>query len=117
MIEVKKVNKSFTLFNQNNAKITVFKNLNFEVNPGEIVALKGPSGIGKSSILKMIYGSYIIDKGAIIINNKNIATLSAQEILKLRKTSIGYVSQFLKVIPRISALDVIMEPLLNSGDT
>ena len=51
MIEVKKVNKSFTLFNQNNAKITVFKNLNFEVNPGEIVALKGPSGIGKSSIL------------------------------------------------------------------
>ena len=62
MIEVKKVNKSFTLFNQNNAKITVFKNLNFEVNPGEIVALKGPSGIGKSSILKMIYGSYIIDK-------------------------------------------------------
>ena len=116
MIEVKKVNKSFTLFNQNNAKITVFKNLNFKVNPGEIVALKGPSGIGKSSILKMIYGSYIIDKGAIIINNKNIATLSAQEILKLRKTSIGYVSQFLKVIPRISALDVIMEPLLNSGD-
>ena len=111
MIEVKKVNKSFTLFNQNNAKITVFKNLNFEVNPGEIVALKGPSGIGKSSILKMIYGSYIIDKGAIIINNKNIATLSAQEILKLRKTSIGYVSQFLKVIPRISALDVIMEPV------
>ena len=57
MIELNNITKKFTLHNQGRTNISVFKNLNLKINPGEIVALTGPSGVGKSSILKMIYGN------------------------------------------------------------
>ena len=112
MIELNNITKKFTLHNQGRTNISVFKNLNLKINPGEIVALTGPSGVGKSSILKMIYGNYVFQSGQIKINNHNIDHKNPRNIIELRKNIIGYVSQFLRVIPRVPTIDIVMEPLL-----
>ena len=112
MIELNKITKKFTLHNQGRTNISVFKNLNLKINPGEIVALTGPSGVGKSSILKMIYGNYVFQSGEIKINNYKIDYKYPRNIIELRKNTIGYVSQFLRVIPRVPTIEIVMEPLL-----
>tara|TARA_E500000081_G_scaffold54904_1_gene57837 strand:- start:86 stop:763 length:678 start_codon:yes stop_codon:yes gene_type:complete len=112
MIELNNITKKFTLHNQGRTNISVFKNLNLKINPGEIVALTGPSGVGKSSILKMIYGNYVFQSGEIKINNYNIDHKYPRNIIELRKNTIGYVSQFLRVIPRVPTIEIVMEPLL-----
>ena len=112
MIELNKITKKFTLHNQGRTNISVFKNLNLKINPGEIVALTGPSGVGKSSILKMIYGNYVFQSGEIKINNYKIDYKYPRNIIELRINTIGYVSQFLRVIPRVPTIEIVMEPLL-----
>ncbi len=112
MIELNNITKKFTLHNQGRTNISVFKNLNLKINPGEIVALTGPSGVGKSSILKMIYGNYFFQSGEIKINNYKIDYKYPRNIIELRKNTIGYVSQFLRVIPRVPTIEIVMEPLL-----
>ena len=112
MIELNNITKKFTLHNQGRTNISVFKNLNLKINPGEIVALTGPSGVGKSSILKMIYGNYVFQSGEIKINNYKIDYKYPRNIIELRKNTIGYVSQFLRVIPRVPTIEIVMEPLL-----
>ncbi len=115
MIQIKNLNKSFQLYNQNDTNINVFKNINFRVNKGEVVALTGNSGTGKSTLLKLIYGSYVISKGDVIISDINIRKSSPRDILTLRKNKLGYVSQFLRVVPRVPTIDVVIEPLLEIG--
>jgi alpha-D-ribose 1-methylphosphonate 5-triphosphate synthase subunit PhnL len=115
MIQIKNLNKSFQLYNQNDTNIDVFKNINFRVNKGEVVALTGNSGTGKSTLLKLIYGSYVISKGDVLISDINIRKSSPRDILKLRKNKLGYVSQFLRVVPRVPTIDVVTEPLLDIG--
>ena len=115
MIQIKNLNKSFQLYNQNDTNINVFKNINFRVNKGEVVALTGNSGTGKSTLLKLIYGSYVISKGDVLISDINIRKSSPRDILKLRKNKLGYVSQFLRVVPRVPTIDVVIEPLLEIG--
>ena len=115
MIQIKNLNKSFELYNQNDTNINVFKNINFRVNKGEVVALTGNSGTGKSTLLKLIYGSYVISKGDVLISDINIRKSSPRDILKLRKNKLGYVSQFLRVVPRVPTIDVVIEPLLEIG--
>ena len=115
MIQINNLNKSFQLYNQNDTNINVFKNINFRVNKGEVVALTGNSGTGKSTLLKLIYGSYVISKGDVLISDINIKKSSPRDILKLRKNKLGYVSQFLRVVPRVPTIDVVIEPLLEIG--
>ena len=115
MIQIKNLNKSFQLYNQNDTNINVFKNINLRVNKGEVVALTGNSGTGKSTLLKLIYGSYVISKGDVLISDINIRKSSPRDILKLRKNKLGYVSQFLRVVPRVPTIDVVIEPLLEIG--
>jgi alpha-D-ribose 1-methylphosphonate 5-triphosphate synthase subunit PhnL len=105
------VSKSFTAHLRGGISVAVVENVAFTVAPGECVVLAGPSGIGKSSILKMIYGNYRCDGGAILIRDGDemvdIAAAPPRRVLALRRFVIGYVSQFLRVIPRIGALDVV----------
>ena len=112
MIELNNITKKYTLHNQRRTNISGFKNLHLKINPGEIVALTGPSGVGKSSILKMIYGNYVFQSGEIKINNYKIDYKYPRNIIELRKNTIGYVSQFLRVIPRVPTIEIVMEPLL-----
>lgn len=113
------VSKSFTMHLQGGTVIPVVDKVEFSVNAGECVVLGGPSGAGKSSILKMIYGNYRCDSGQILVTIGddiiNVAASEPREILKLREDTIGYVSQFLRTIPRVSAEEVVAEPLVAQG--
>uniref|UniRef100_A0A832EIT3 Phosphonate C-P lyase system protein PhnL n=1 Tax=Desulfacinum infernum TaxID=35837 RepID=A0A832EIT3_9BACT len=119
MVRVESVAKTFTLHGHGGIRLCVLNNVTFEVFRGESVALTGPSGIGKSSVLRMIYGNYAADQGRILIRcgrqDIDITAASPRTVLRVRRDAIGYVSQFLRVIPRVSALDTVMEPLLNQG--
>lgn len=112
--------KSFVMHLQGGVTLPVVQGVSFEVAPGECVVLSGPSGAGKSSILKMIFGNYRCDAGAIRITQSgaalDIATAQPREILAARRETIGYVSQFLRAVPRVAAIDVVAEPLLVRGE-
>ena len=110
------IHKSFTLHNQSGIKLPVLSDISLEAKTGECVALTGESGSGKSTLMKALYGNYGINAGAIWLKHNNtwldLAQLQPHEIIAVRQQTIGYVSQFLRVIPRVSALDVAAEPLL-----
>jgi len=107
--------KTFTMHLQDGIRLPVVAGVNFAVEPGQCVVLAGPAGSGKSSILKMIYGSYRCDQGEILVRHGNalvdIANAQPRQVLHLRRQVIGYVSQFLRVVPRVPALDVVAEAL------
>jgi len=122
LLQIQGVAKLFTLHNQNGVELAVLGEANMEVRAGECVVLDGPSGMGKSTLLKMIYANYRTSAGSIWIRLPDrapidVTTASPHELVRLRKESIGYVSQFLRVIPRVSALDVVAEALLDDGDS
>ncbi|MEX3007361.1 phosphonate C-P lyase system protein PhnL [Hoeflea sp. TYP-13] len=116
---VSEVAKSFTMHLRDGIKLPVVKDVNFSVTAGECAVLGGPSGVGKSSILKMLYGNYSVDSGQILITHGNvtvdIASADPRTVLNIRRDVIGYVSQFLRTVPRVSAMDVVAEPLLARG--
>lgn len=115
MIEIKNVSKTFRLHNQGATSIKVMQDANLVVKPGECVALTGNSGSGKSTLMRMIYGNYLTQDGSILINGTDIVQAEPRDIIELRKTTLGYVSQFLRVVPRVSTLNVVAEPLLKIG--
>jgi alpha-D-ribose 1-methylphosphonate 5-triphosphate synthase subunit PhnL len=119
MIDVADANKTFTMHLQGGIELPVVSGVTFQVNPGECVVLSGPSGAGKSSILKMIFGNYRCDSGRIGIRHRgalvDLATAEPRQVLNIRRATIGYVSQFLRAVPRVAAIDVVAEPLLNAG--
>lgn len=116
---VSEVFKSFTMHLRDGIRLPVVNDVNFSVASGECVVLGGPSGIGKSSILKMLYGNYAVDAGQILVDHHgkivDIASADPRTVLDVRRHTIGYVSQFLRTVPRVSALDVVAEPLLARG--
>lgn len=113
---VSEVFKSFTMHLRDGIELPVVRNVNFSVQAGECVVLGGPSGIGKSSILKMLYGNYAIDSGQILIKHEgkmvDVGSAAPRTVLEVRHRSLGYVSQFLRTVPRVAAVDVVAEPLL-----
>lgn len=113
---VSEVAKSFTMHLRGGLVLPVVANVSFAVAAGECVVLGGPSGIGKSSILKMLYGNYAVDQGQILVNHGgrivDIASADPRTVLEVRRGTLGYVSQFLRTVPRVSTLDVVAEPLV-----
>jgi phosphonate C-P lyase system protein PhnL len=114
-INISNLSKSFTLYNQGEARIEVFANMSLAVAPGECVALTGPSGMGKSTLLRMIYGNYLADGGSIMVDGTEIVGADPRVVLDLRASRLGYVSQFLRVVPRVAALEVVAEPFQKAG--
>jgi alpha-D-ribose 1-methylphosphonate 5-triphosphate synthase subunit PhnL len=113
------VSKSFTMHLQGGLRLPVIAGVTFSVRPGECMVLAGRSGIGKSSVLKMIFGSYRCDAGEILIHDEgrctDVANATPRRMLAMRRHTIGYVSQFLRAVPRVPALDVVAEPLVGNG--
>jgi alpha-D-ribose 1-methylphosphonate 5-triphosphate synthase subunit PhnL len=99
--------------------LPVVGNVAFEVAAGECVVLGGPSGAGKSSLLKMVYGNYGVDAGEVLVVHLgkvvDLAVADPRTVIAVRRDTIGYVSQFLRTVPRVSALDVVAEPLVIRG--
>jgi len=115
MIALEGVSKTFTLHNQGAAVIPVMNGADLSVAPGECVALTGASGAGKSTLMRMIYGNYRAQAGRIEVAGLDVASAEPRQILALRRDTLGYVSQFLRVVPRVPTLEVVAEPLLAVG--
>ena len=115
MINIENVSKNFTLHNQNAAVIPVMQNANLLVSSGKCVGLTGTSGAGKSTLMRMVYGNYLTHSGKIIVGDLEVTSARPREILDLRRETLGYVSQFLRVVPRVPTLDVVAEPMLAVG--
>lgn len=119
MIDISSASKTFTMHLQNGVRLPVVSGVSMQVNAGECVVLSGPSGAGKSSILKMIFGNYRCDQGRISVRHNeamiDVATALPRDILRVRRQTIGYVSQFLRAVPRVATLDVVAEPLVANG--
>lgn len=121
MLDVEGVAKSFRMHLRGGVELSVVRDVCFAVAAGECVVLGGPSGIGKSSILRMVYGNYGVDRGTILLRDLETGTMrdlgagDPRVVLDLRRTTIAYVSQFLRAVPRVPALAVVAEPLLARG--
>ena len=119
LIVVEDLAKTFVLHNADSAIIPVFEGLRMEARPGECLVLAGVSGVGKSTLMRSIYGNYIPTQGSVRVLHDgeyvDITQASPHLVLDIRRRTLGYVSQFLRVIPRISTLRLVMEPLLENG--
>ena len=119
VLEVKGLAKTFTLHQQHGVVLNVLQGLDFSVLAGECLILHGQSGAGKSTLLRTLYGNYLPAAGSIRVLHEGrmveVVGAEPREILALRRSTLGYVSQFLRVIPRVSCLNVVMEPALARG--
>jgi alpha-D-ribose 1-methylphosphonate 5-triphosphate synthase subunit PhnL len=121
LVRVDGLSKTFTLHLQGGTRLPVLDDLRFELYAGECVALTGVSGSGKSTFMRALYGNYGVDAGSIVVRDRegdfDLTRLNPLELRMLRIRTIGYVSQFLRVIPRVPALEIAMELLLAAGAT
>lgn len=115
MIRIENLSKSFSLHNQGGAVIPVMEGAELTVSTGECVGLTGQSGSGKSTLMRMVYGNYLAAGGSLKVGGLDVAIAAPREIIALRRHTLGYVSQFLRVVPRVPTLDVVAEPLLALG--
>jgi alpha-D-ribose 1-methylphosphonate 5-triphosphate synthase subunit PhnL len=122
ILEVKNVSKHFQLHIQNNKRIAALDDVSFEMEQGEILGLTGKSGSGKSSLMKCIYRTYLVNSGEIVLTTASrgpvdLAKASEHAVIEMRKTEMFYCSQFLSVIPRVPAVEIVAEPLARKGKT
>lgn len=120
VLTVERLSKTFELSLTERMVVNPFFDLSFHIPKGQFLGIAGPSGIGKSSILKCVYRSYLPTSGDIWYNSErygriNLAQADERQIIHLRRSEMSYVTQFLKVIPRVSAQDVVAERLLPKG--
>ncbi|HJS86021.1 MAG TPA: phosphonate C-P lyase system protein PhnL [Acetobacteraceae bacterium] len=119
MLRASGLDKGFTLHLQGGLHIRVLAGVTLDVHSGECVALSGPSGAGKSTLMRCLYGNYRADGGRVLVRHwdamRDIAQADARTILAVRRETLGYVSQFLRVVPRVPALDLVAEPAIQRG--
>jgi len=119
MVIVEKLVKRFTLHVQGGVMVPVFDGIDLAVARGECVVLGGPSGAGKSTLLRAVYGNYLPQGGRIRLRDGEgwvqVTGAEPRTILQLRRRTLGYVSQFLRVIPRVPTLDLVAAPLTDAG--
>jgi len=118
LLEVVKLGKTFQIHHLER-QIGVFENLSFTLTRGQFGLVRGPNGAGKSTLLRCLYRSYLVSHGSAwfhsALGKVDLTRAADEDISLLRRSEIGYVSQFLKPRPRVSALELVMEPLTLSG--
>jgi alpha-D-ribose 1-methylphosphonate 5-triphosphate synthase subunit PhnL len=120
MLDASGLEKTFVLHLQGGTRLPVLRGAALTAQAGECVALTGPSGAGKSTLLRALYGNYLVDAGRILVRHRggmvDIARAAPEQVLALRRETLGYVSQFLRAMPRVSTLDIVAAPLLERGE-
>ena len=121
MLRTDALAKSFTLHLQGGVRIPVLADVALELHRGECVVLSGPSGVGKSTLMRSVYANYRAERGRILIRHRgemlDLATADPRTVLAVRHETLGYVSQFLRVVPRVPALDIVAEVPISRGVT
>jgi alpha-D-ribose 1-methylphosphonate 5-triphosphate synthase subunit PhnL len=121
MLRAEAVGKTFVLHLQGGVALPVLDGVALEVGAGQCVALAGPSGAGKSTLMRALHGNYRIDRGRILVRHMgdliDLAAADPRTVLDIRRETLGYVSQFLRVVPRVSALNVVTEAAMLAGAT
>ena len=119
MLKTQGLSKSFTLHLQGGTTMPVLENVDLTVSAGECVVLSGPSGAGKSTLMRSLYGNYRVGSGSILIRHEDdwvdLATADPRRILAVRRDTLGYVSQFLRVVPRVPTIEIVAEALTSRG--
>jgi alpha-D-ribose 1-methylphosphonate 5-triphosphate synthase subunit PhnL len=123
VLHVSGLNKSFVMHVQGDLALPVLRDVALSVAPGECLALVGPSGAGKSTLLRSLYGNYRADSGSIRVRHRDsdgerwveLVGAEPRVTLDVRRHTMGFVSQFLRVIPRVGAVDVVAEPMVRLG--
>jgi alpha-D-ribose 1-methylphosphonate 5-triphosphate synthase subunit PhnL len=119
VLKVDGLSKRFVLHTQGGATLDVLHGIDLEVAAGECVVLHGPSGAGKSTLLRCLFGNYRTEIGSVLVSHAgemiDIATALPRTVIEIRQATLGYVSQFLRVVPRVAAIDVVAEPLRMTG--
>jgi alpha-D-ribose 1-methylphosphonate 5-triphosphate synthase subunit PhnL len=119
MIEARGLAKDFILHLQGGVRIPVLNGLRLQVHAGECVVLSGPSGAGKSTLMRALYGTYRLNAGSILIRHQgemhDLTQSDERTIIEIRRETIGYVSQFLRAVPRVGALDLVTEAAVAYG--
>jgi alpha-D-ribose 1-methylphosphonate 5-triphosphate synthase subunit PhnL len=120
LLEVVDLEKRFEMHILNEKQIEALRQVSFEVSEGEVVGLTGKTGSGKSTLMRCIHRTYLASSGQILYRHKDgkivdLVSASEHEVLRVRKTDMTYCSQFLEVIPRVPALDVVASALVARG--
>lgn len=119
VLETTELSKTFTLHGRGGLRLPVFAGIDLSVQPGECLALTGHSGSGKSSLLRCLYGNYAATSGEVRIRHQgdwvSLSAAEPREVFEVRRRTLGYVSQFLRVIPRVATLDIVADPLRRLG--
>lgn len=119
LLDIQGLGKDFRLHHQGGATIPVLRDISLRLYAGDCLVVDGPSGAGKSTLLRCLYGNYLAGSGKInVLHDRTMVDFTASEPRQkqqLRQRTMAYVSQFLRVIPRVSTLDLVMEPLLHQG--
>lgn len=119
MLRAEAVEKTFTLHLQGGITLSVLHGVTLDVRAGRCIALTGPSGAGKSTLMRALHGNYRIDRGRILVRHQgalvDLAAADPRQVLAIRRHTLGYVSQFLRVVPRIPALDIVAEAAILRG--
>jgi lipoprotein-releasing system ATP-binding protein len=107
-ISVKGIVKSYVV---GTTKLTVLRDLDLDVEPGEMVAIMGASGVGKSTLLHVLGGLDRADAGTVAIGDANLTTMGDAEVVAFRNRHVGFVFQFHHLLPEFSALENAEMPM------
>ncbi|MGD9357694.1 MAG: ATP-binding cassette domain-containing protein [Desulfobacterales bacterium] len=119
-LEVINLSKRFTMHILEDKEIIAFQDINFKIDRGRFLGISGKSGYGKSSLIKCIYRNYDVTSGDIFLYDQtglkiNLTQISDIEMLDIRARRLGYVSQFFQAIPRVTTMNIVIEPLIDRG--
>ena len=118
LLEVTNLSKLFHIYHLDR-EIEVFKNLTFTISEGQFMLISGPNGVGKSTLLRCLFRTYIPSDGKALYRSHygeiDLARASDTDIMILRREELGFVTQFLRPRPRVSALELVVEPLIDAG--
>jgi alpha-D-ribose 1-methylphosphonate 5-triphosphate synthase subunit PhnL len=119
MLSIQGLGKTFTV-HQLGKRIKACEGIDIDVAQGELVGITGRSGSGKSTILKLVYRSYLPQRGRAVYRSERFGEIdlfraSERQVIYLRAREIGYVSQFLGLVPRTTAMEALTQAALEVG--